>query len=381
MNSAMKTIYPATCFYRGIITLLFVLFLTNNKTTAQNIGVWTLNNTLSGTGTAFNTVGSISLGSGIGSGAFNGGTEYYGQNGWPTGALNTNSYVQFSLSPVSGYMLNISTLILCMRRSNTGSPAGAGPTSWAVRSSVDGFSSNLATGTMTHNYANYTVTLTAFTYLTSTITFRIYGYTATVPSGGNNRLVMDNISVQGATGTLPVHFSLFNARKTSAGTELKWNAVNINAGTKFSIERSLNGSDFSVVGEIEETNDRANKAYTFIDHSAPSGKLFYRIRATEPSGINYRSAIAFIDSKSSTNLAINKIIPQGSIVNVAFSIPVKGSYTISLTAMNGAVLFKKEMHLEEGLNLVSIPVNNTTHGTFVMSLYGNTSVSSKLFLY
>lgn len=381
MSITMKTFFPFTRFYRGLPTLLLVVFMTNNNTTAQNIGVWTLNNTLSGTGTAFNNVGNISLGSAVGSGAFNGGTEYYGENGWPTGAINTNSYLQFSLSPVSGYMLNISTLILRMRRSNTGSPAGAGPTSWAVRSSIDGFTNNLATGTMTHNYANYTVTLTAFTYLTSTITFRIYGYTATIPSGGNSRLVMDNISVQGATGTLPVHFSLFNARKITEGAELKWNVANINAGTKFHIERSLNGSDFNVVGELEETNDRAAKSYTFIDRSAPAGKIFYRIRATEPSGSIYRTAIAFIESKSSTNLGISKIISQGSMVNVVLSIPAKGTYTLALTAINGAVLFKKEINLEEGMNSVSVPVSNVAHGTFVMSLFGNASINSKQFVY
>ncbi|MEP7277632.1 MAG: hypothetical protein ABI813_03220, partial [Bacteroidota bacterium] len=163
-------------------------------TTAQSIGGWTFNNLLTGTPGLYNTISTADFSAGIPTRAFNGGTEYYGQNGWPSGALNTAKYLQFSLTPSAGYQLDISTLVLRIRRSNTGSPAGSGPTSWALRSSLDGFTTDIASGTMTHAYANYTVTPgTGFLNLYSTVVFRLYGYTASTGSGGNSRFVVDNI--------------------------------------------------------------------------------------------------------------------------------------------------------------------------------------------
>jgi hypothetical protein len=190
----------------GLLTAIVLSFTSHSQT----VGNWTFNNTLSGTGGTYNTVSAASLGPGIPVAAFNGGLEYFGESGWPTGVLNTNDYFQFSISPNTSYELNLTDIVLRMRRSNTGSPAGSGPTQWSLRSSLDGFTTNIASGSMTHVYSNYAVTLTGFHHLYTTVTFRLYGYSVTIPSGGTSRLVMDNISIQGLTSVLAIEPSGIN---------------------------------------------------------------------------------------------------------------------------------------------------------------------------
>ena len=189
-------------YYKPVTSLLLAVIVAFPGY-AQTIGNWTFTNTLTGTGSSFNTVGNISLGSAIPTNAFNGSTEWFGENGWPAGGVNTNAYIQFTITPNAGYELNLTDLVLRLRRSNTGSPAGSGPTQWSLRSSLDGFAADLSSNSLTHNYANYTVALnSSFHHLYTTITFRLYGYSVTIGSGGTSRLVVDNITVNGLTSVL-----------------------------------------------------------------------------------------------------------------------------------------------------------------------------------
>ena len=115
---------------------------------SQAIGIWTFNGVLTGTGGAYNTASAASFSAGIPTKAFNSGIEYFGENGWPAGALDPNAYLQFSVTPNSGYQVDISSIVLRIRRSNTGSPAGSGPTAWALRSSIDGYAANIASNSL-----------------------------------------------------------------------------------------------------------------------------------------------------------------------------------------------------------------------------------------
>lgn len=348
---------------------------------AQNIGNWTLNNTLGGTGTPFNLANNISLGPGVGFGAFNGGNEYYGENGWPAAGINSNSYVQFSLTPVMSYMMNLNTITLRMRRSNTGSPVGSGPTRWAVRSSADGYTSDLATGTLSHNYANYVVNLPAYVLITTTITFRIYGYSSSVSSGGNSRLVIDNISVQGGTGTLPVTFSSLQARKVVAGVELTWKATNIEAGSSMAIEKSTDGLHFTIIHRQSENENRLSAEYRFIDPHANSARQYYRISSTHASGAIVKTAVVMVRSPLANELAIERVAVSAGSLTAAMEAPEGGNYVISVKSITGGALHYVQVILGEGTNRITLPMNSAARGVYVLTVARGNKVSSRQFRY
>jgi hypothetical protein len=112
-----------------------------------------------------------------------GGIGYVSSKNWNTTVQNTNNYWSFSISAVSGYILNISSVVIRGQRSSTG------PTDAALRSSTDGYSSNLAIQSGLQNNSN----VIAFTGLTltnlTTVTFRIYGWaTGNGAAGGTWRI-------------------------------------------------------------------------------------------------------------------------------------------------------------------------------------------------
>lgn len=119
----------------------------------------------------------------------------FSAKGWTTGsAVDLEDYFTFSVSPASGCTLTLTKLVLDERRS------GSGITHWSVRSSLDGFNSDLAAFAVPDNSdtrADQTIALPAadFTGLAAPVEFRIYGYGAESAAGTWR---IDNVRLDGA---------------------------------------------------------------------------------------------------------------------------------------------------------------------------------------
>ncbi len=116
--------------------------------------------------------------SGIGRGAGALGTnanDRYNANSWNTPAIDFTAYFEFTLVPNAGYQINFTNFVY------TGQTSDTGPTSFAFRSSVDGYASNLGIPTI----AGTTISLVSgsFQNVTSSITFRLYGWGASASIG------------------------------------------------------------------------------------------------------------------------------------------------------------------------------------------------------
>ncbi len=132
-----------------------------------------------------------------------------------TGVLSATEYFEVTVSPVVGYAVTLDTIRFNARRSSTG------PRSYSVRSSVDGFTSNITNGFMLlhpnvsiqgqnefffiHdttsnilNNANGNLILLSggsFSALTSPVTFRFYSWNAEASSGSFG---IDNVAIIGS---------------------------------------------------------------------------------------------------------------------------------------------------------------------------------------
>ncbi len=85
-----------------------------------------------------------------------------------TATINTSEYNQFTITPSSGYLLTLSNLTFTHYTSFLGSA------NWILRSSLDGYTGNLATGSSTSTSQNASVTLSSSFSNIGAVTFRLY---------------------------------------------------------------------------------------------------------------------------------------------------------------------------------------------------------------
>ncbi len=115
-------------------------------------------------------------------------TNRFGGNAWfNTGNTNPstlaeaiagNDYVQFIVTPNSGFSFTPTSFVFNWDKS------ASGPQNVALRSSVDGFVANLGTVVPTAAIAtSNTITISGLTNITVATTFRLYGYGATATGG------------------------------------------------------------------------------------------------------------------------------------------------------------------------------------------------------
>jgi cysteine-rich repeat protein len=112
---------------------------------------------------------------------------------WSLAGLDATDYFSFTVTPATGLVMNLFVLELDERRS------GTGIRNWSIRSSLDGFTTDLATFAVPNDTATRTdqrlLLGPAFRGLTTAVEFRIYGFNSGA-AGGTWRI--DNVQLGGA---------------------------------------------------------------------------------------------------------------------------------------------------------------------------------------
>jgi hypothetical protein len=128
-----------------------------------------------------------------------GNANRFGGNNWAIGALNTANYIQFTVTPNSGFSFTPTSLVFSWDRSATG------PSNVTLRSSVDGYVSNLGSLAVAASLnTGYTITISGLTNITTATTFRLYGFGATGITGTGGfdcSSSTNNVILNGTTAT------------------------------------------------------------------------------------------------------------------------------------------------------------------------------------
>ncbi|MEO0340935.1 MAG: hypothetical protein AAF242_17205, partial [Bacteroidota bacterium] len=156
---------------------------------------------------------SISRGSDINA---SGNANRFNSTQWTTGSsIDLNEYLSFTISPNAGYEFNVSSIDINHQRS------GTGPISFAIRSSIDGFTSNLGTFSITGDATTIqqsTINLT-ITNQSSAVEIRIYGFDSEGSSGswGPGEGSGDDIVVNGSANCIAPTMAAMSFSATNIG--------------------------------------------------------------------------------------------------------------------------------------------------------------------
>jgi hypothetical protein len=183
----------------SLLALTVVLGL---SVATQAATIWT--NPITGTDpntadpyTAGQTVDSNLSTSGIGRGAGitgNNANNRYSAKGWNTPSIDTTAYFTFTLTPHTGFVIDLTSFTYTGQAGNNGN----GPVDFDFRSSLDGFAANIGSP----NATGTTISLPAsqFQDVSTPIEFRFYGFGAN-KSGGT--FAIDDFSFAGTVVSAP----------------------------------------------------------------------------------------------------------------------------------------------------------------------------------
>lgn len=367
----MKNHHPATQAFtkRGKrVRLLFqailasLLLAVSNPVQAQALAVWGFNGNNNGTAGTYNSLYPAVFSPAVTGPAYNS-TVFFGEGVWPSGGLDLAWYFEFGLAPLSGNSLNITSLAITMRRSSTGS-SGGGPNNWTLRSSIDGYTADLASGSLTTSAITYNVnTGSTFLGLVAGQRFRIYGYNASLSSGALSRLVMENLQVNGIGFILPARILNFGTMLRGKDIRINYRVSNDETGTAFAVERSLDGTSYKEINRYVPAGQDDEFTQEVTDASGPlSGRVvYYRLKMEYPSGQKVYSSVSAVDL-SQVQVQSMAITQQGSTLLVRTTV----SGTRDLYLYNSAGQLLRHLQQSPDNALLSLAVDGVQPGIYIV---------------
>jgi uncharacterized delta-60 repeat protein len=95
-----------------------------------------------------------------------------------------------------------------------------------------------------------------------------------------------------ANAPLPVELAAFTAQAEGPAARLQWTTASEKNNAYFDVERSLNGREFSKIGQEQGQGSKATAtSYTFLDKQLPAGTSYYRLRQVDLDGTTSYSPV------------------------------------------------------------------------------------------
>lgn len=196
---------------------------------------------------------------------------------WSTTACNQSEYIQFAVQPTGTATITLMSLSFAFARS------AQGPTQLTVRSSADGFSSDIFAQTVTINYQVASITLNGAGFMNqaNAITFRIY---ACNPAASGGTIKLDEIQLNATV--LPVTLLSFRAMPDGNRVQLAWETASERNASHFRIERSYDLQEYVTVGDVAATGTTSERQYYGLTDSNPRpGANYYRLSQIDFNGM------------------------------------------------------------------------------------------------
>lgn len=165
----------------------------------------------------------------------------------------------------------------------------------------------------------------------------------------------------------------FDARLSGKQALLNWHTINEVSTGHFDIERSPNGSDFSMIGRVSALgNNSPDHAYTYLDENPYTGANYYRLRIVDADGDYKYSRVAVVMNSRSHRSEVLDVypIPATSSVNIRMMSTAAIAVRADIFDLSGAWVTMYPVDLKEGEQVISLPLEDLASGTYYVRFEG-----------
>jgi hypothetical protein len=175
---------------------------------------------------------------------------------------------------------------------------------------------------------------------------------------------------------LPVLFILFNAKCEGNKVGLTWKTAQEQNSDHFNIERSTDGSHWTVIGSLPASGNSGNeRTYLFTDNS-PVQNALYRIAEYDlDRRAQYTSVIR--SSCSSPDVFSLRPNPFHDFVSINLVASNASQATIKVFDSKGALVKVQRTNVLQGSNLFNIDLKSMTNGIYHLEIDWNNGQMKK----
>jgi hypothetical protein len=153
---------------------------------------------------------------------------------------------------------------------------------------------------------------------------------------------------------LPLNWLSFTAVKQGNNALLNWAVANEDDNHHYELQRSNNGTDFTVIATINKSvNGNTNYSYTDVGiHNSGATILYYRVKQVDFDGKTSFSDTRFItlDKKTGPVTVFPNPASDGFYVKIPFEKPDSRMVQLNLIGLNGQVVCTKQITTTQAAN-------------------------------
>ncbi|MBP6214597.1 MAG: T9SS type A sorting domain-containing protein [Chitinophagaceae bacterium] len=202
-----------------------------------------------------------------------------------------------------------------------------------------------------------------FAYIQSTA--EAGGAALTDPSFSNIAYSVNSGDRPLGLNTLPVTFTKYDVTCNDKGALLTWTTGSEQNSSKFEIQRSLNGIDWTSIDNVAAAgNSTDQRNYQYLD--LYGGTAFYRIRQVDIDGRFVYTAVKRTEcQKSQYDVALYPV-PARDNLNVVIRSEINTRTEIQILDINGRSLRRVAVQINKGNNNIQLSVGNLPAGQYML---------------
>ena len=179
-------------------------------------------------------------------------------------------------------------------------------------------------------------------------------------------------------GSLPVLFSKFEAKCTNTGTLISWATAQEGNSSRFEVERSTNGTNWTNVGTVQAAgNSSSDRNYQQLDLNA--GTAFYRIKQVDKDGQFIYTGVERTNCQVKNISSVIYPVPAFDFLNVGIKSDRSVRTQLLVYDMQGKLVKKVDASILSGNNTFKINLIGLASGDYMLRSNDASIELNKLF--
>ena len=197
------------------------------------------------------------------------------------------------------------------------------------------------------------------------------GNTENSTLSGTMQAGISAVAVGSIAATFPVQLVSFAVQQQACAAQLRWVTANETNATRFDIEQSVDGVNFTTVGSVPAHGGTVAANYDYLT-ALPAPLVYYRLKmVTSNEQFNFSRVVDLhsnCDGNNYFTIYPNPVTTSAGTLRVNFTVNYEGKATLRITNALDKQLLVQPLVVMKGANQASLVLRGLTAGNYFITL-------------